>query len=139
MSTAVPTTLTKASTFVVSALGGLSCSVRHRLLTIPVHIHQLDVTTSDIIFVVFTAALIPVVGDVADAVLNYRLVVRKAVQADIPPWLLRKMLFNNTISAGLSYVPSNQLNNVADGLCWVIPLMATQTLASVTSTFNQCK
>jgi len=53
----------------------------------------------------FLLSLIPLVGDVADALLNYRLVVRKAMQADIPPWLLRKMIFNNTISTGFSLIP----------------------------------
>jgi len=53
----------------------------------------------------FLLSLIPLVGDIADALLNYRLVVRKAMQAEIPPWLLRKMMFNNTISTGLSLIP----------------------------------
>ena len=44
-------------------------------------------------------------GDIADATLNYTLVVRKARQAEIPPWLLRKMLANNAISAGVGLVP----------------------------------
>lgn len=49
-------------------------------------------------------AFIPVVGDVIDAGLNYTLVVRKARQAEIPTWLLRKMLFNNTVSAAAGSV-----------------------------------
>jgi len=53
----------------------------------------------------FLLSLIPLVGDVTDAFLNYRLVVCKAKQADIPAWLLRKMLFNNAVSAGLSFFP----------------------------------
>ncbi len=47
----------------------------------------------------------PVVGDVADMSLNYFLVVRKARQADIPPWLLRQMLMHNIVSAGVGFVP----------------------------------
>ena len=53
----------------------------------------------------FLISLIPIVGDVTDAVLNYTLVVRKARKADIPPWLLSRMLANNAISAGVSLVP----------------------------------
>lgn len=49
--------------------------------------------------------LIPGAGDVADALLNYTLVVRKAKQAEIPDWLLRRMLVNNAISAGMGFVP----------------------------------
>ena len=48
---------------------------------------------------------IPVVGDVVDATLSYVLVVRKAKQAEIPGWLLRRMLFNNAVSAGVGLVP----------------------------------
>ena len=44
-------------------------------------------------------------GDIADATLNYTLVVRKARQAEIPGWLLRKMLANNAVSAGIGFVP----------------------------------
>jgi len=53
----------------------------------------------------FVIGLIPVVGDVADISLNYFLIVRKAKQADIPPWLLRQMLMNNFVSAGAGLVP----------------------------------
>jgi Domain of unknown function (DUF4112) len=42
---------------------------------------------------------IPVVGDVVDASLNYTLVVRKCRQAELPGWLVRKMLLNNAVSA----------------------------------------
>jgi hypothetical protein len=38
-------------------------------------------------------------------VLNYVLVVRPAQRADIPPWLLRRMLLNNAVSAGVGLVP----------------------------------
>lgn len=49
--------------------------------------------------------LIPVVGDVADISLNYFLVVRKSKQADLPSWLLRQMLMNNVVSAGVGFIP----------------------------------
>ncbi|KAF8896486.1 hypothetical protein BD779DRAFT_1496155 [Infundibulicybe gibba] len=53
----------------------------------------------------FFLGLIPIFGDLLDAYLNYALVVRKARKADIPPWLLRRMLFNNAVSAGVGTVP----------------------------------
>ncbi|KAG9030699.1 hypothetical protein FS837_003194, partial [Tulasnella sp. UAMH 9824] len=49
--------------------------------------------------------LIPVVGDVTDAGLNYFLVLRICRQADLPAWLTRQMLFNNAVSAGVGFVP----------------------------------
>ncbi|CAE6445583.1 unnamed protein product [Rhizoctonia solani] len=53
----------------------------------------------------FIIGIIPGAGDVADAALNYFLVVRKARQAELPPWLLRKMLANNVVSAGVGLIP----------------------------------
>lgn len=53
----------------------------------------------------FIIGIIPGAGDVADAALNYFLVVRKSRQAEIPGWLLRKMLANNAVSAGVGLVP----------------------------------
>ncbi|KAI0775238.1 hypothetical protein BD413DRAFT_611564 [Trametes elegans] len=53
----------------------------------------------------FIIGIIPGAGDVADATLNYVLVVRKAKQAEIPGWLLRQMLVNNAISAGVGFIP----------------------------------
>ncbi|KAF8327594.1 uncharacterized protein EI90DRAFT_3067341 [Cantharellus anzutake] len=53
----------------------------------------------------FIIGLVPVVGDVSDAVLNYSLVIKKAKQAEIPSWLLRRMLLNNVISAGVGFIP----------------------------------
>jgi len=44
-------------------------------------------------------------GDVADIVLNHQFVVKKAKQAEIPSWLLRRMLLNNAVSAGIGFVP----------------------------------
>jgi len=49
--------------------------------------------------------LVPVVGDLADISLNYMLVVKKARQAELPPWLVRKMLTNNAVSAGVGLIP----------------------------------
>jgi len=53
----------------------------------------------------FIIGIIPGAGDVADASLNYLLVVRKARKADIPPWLLRRMLMNNAVSVAVGLVP----------------------------------
>ena len=50
-------------------------------------------------------SLIPVVGDVTDASLNYFLVVRKARGADLPQWLVRRMMLNNAVSLAVSFVP----------------------------------
>ncbi|KAF8305781.1 hypothetical protein DL93DRAFT_2181668 [Clavulina sp. PMI_390] len=49
--------------------------------------------------------LIPIIGDFADIGVNYLLVVKKAREADLPPWLISKMLTNNAISAGIGLVP----------------------------------
>jgi hypothetical protein len=53
----------------------------------------------------FFISLIPIVGDITDASLNYFLVVRKARQADLPNWLVSRMMFNNAISLAVSFVP----------------------------------
>jgi len=53
----------------------------------------------------FIIGLIPVVGDVADASLNYILVIRQAKKAEIPDWLFRRMLANNAVSAAVGFVP----------------------------------
>lgn len=53
----------------------------------------------------FLIGLVPVVGDVADALINYLLVVRKARKADLPDWLVARMMLNNAISAGVGFVP----------------------------------
>ncbi|KAJ3741494.1 hypothetical protein DFH05DRAFT_350600 [Lentinula detonsa] len=53
----------------------------------------------------FIIGIIPGAGDAADAGLNYLLVVRKARQADIPAWLLRRMLINNAVSAAVGLIP----------------------------------
>jgi len=53
----------------------------------------------------FIIGIIPMAGDVVDATLNYTLVVKKAKQAEIPDWLVRRMLLNNLISAGVGFVP----------------------------------
>ncbi|GJJ13614.1 hypothetical protein Clacol_007870 [Clathrus columnatus] len=53
----------------------------------------------------FLIGLVPFAGDVTDALLNYHLVVKKARQAEIPDWLLRRMLINNAIAISLGLVP----------------------------------
>ena len=49
--------------------------------------------------------IIPGAGDAADAILNYVLVVRKARQAELPSWLLTRMLLNNAVSASVGLIP----------------------------------
>jgi hypothetical protein len=53
----------------------------------------------------FIIGLIPVVGDFADVGLSYMLVVRKARQAELPPWLVRRMIMNTSISALAGLIP----------------------------------
>ncbi|PPQ76042.1 hypothetical protein CVT24_006671 [Panaeolus cyanescens] len=53
----------------------------------------------------FFIGLIPIVGDITDVLLNYNLVVKKAKKADLPDWLIHRMLLNNAISAGVGFVP----------------------------------
>ncbi|CAL1716056.1 unnamed protein product [Somion occarium] len=53
----------------------------------------------------FIIGMIPGAGDAADAALNYFLVVRKARKAELPSWLVRKMLFNNAVSLAVGLVP----------------------------------
>jgi hypothetical protein len=53
----------------------------------------------------FIIGIIPVAGDVADIGLNYLLVIRKARQAEIPSWLVRRMIMNNCISALVGLIP----------------------------------
>ncbi|KAL7420860.1 hypothetical protein Q5752_004813 [Cryptotrichosporon argae] len=53
----------------------------------------------------FWIGIIPGLGDVVDATLNYTLVVAPARKLDIPQSLLSKMLVNNAVSAGLGFVP----------------------------------
>ncbi|ORY31262.1 hypothetical protein BCR39DRAFT_527184 [Naematelia encephala] len=53
----------------------------------------------------FFIGIVPGLGDVVDATLNYTLIVKPARKLDIPDELLTKMLFNNAISAGLGLVP----------------------------------
>ena len=67
----------------------------------------------------FFISLIPVVGDITDASLNYFLVVRVARKADLPGWLLSKMMFNNAISAGIGFVPIvGELSPIRRALCF---------------------
>ncbi|CAK5271075.1 unnamed protein product [Mycena citricolor] len=53
----------------------------------------------------FILGLIPGAGDIADALLNYLLVLRKARKAELPMWLVRKMLANNAASALMGFIP----------------------------------
>lgn len=49
--------------------------------------------------------LIPGIGDFADFLLSYYLVLRKARQAELPAWLVRRMLLNCIVSAVGGVVP----------------------------------
>ncbi|KAF9223934.1 hypothetical protein BS17DRAFT_795963 [Gyrodon lividus] len=53
----------------------------------------------------FIIGIIPGAGDIADVTLNYVLVLRKARQADLPAWLVRRMLLNNVVSGLSGLVP----------------------------------
>jgi len=53
----------------------------------------------------FWVGLIPVVGDVVVAGMNYILVIRKAQQAELPPWLLAQMMTHLSIGVGVGLVP----------------------------------
>lgn len=53
----------------------------------------------------FIIGIIPGAGDVADVTLSYYLVTRKARQAELPSWLVRRMLLNNAVSSLSGLVP----------------------------------
>jgi hypothetical protein len=53
----------------------------------------------------FIIGIIPVVGDAADAILGYFLVIRKARKADIPWWLTQRMIVNLAIASSVGLVP----------------------------------
>ncbi|KAJ8594693.1 hypothetical protein M405DRAFT_760340 [Rhizopogon salebrosus TDB-379] len=53
----------------------------------------------------FIIGIVPAAGDVADAALNYFLVIRKARQAELPSWLVRRMLVNNAVAILSGLVP----------------------------------
>jgi hypothetical protein len=55
--------------------------------------------------IITAIGIIPGAGDVANIALAYVLVVRKARHAEIPSWLLRKILLNNAISGAAGLVP----------------------------------
>ena len=50
---------------------------------------------------VLLAGIVPGLGDIVDAGLNYGLVVRPATKLDIPKDLLSKMLLNNAVSVAM--------------------------------------
>ncbi|KAI0316451.1 hypothetical protein OF83DRAFT_1126700 [Amylostereum chailletii] len=53
----------------------------------------------------FIIGMIPAAGDIADASLGYFLVIRKARKADVPPWLIQRMLLNLAIATVVGVVP----------------------------------
>ncbi|KAI9461707.1 hypothetical protein BJY52DRAFT_1259715 [Lactarius psammicola] len=53
----------------------------------------------------FIIGIIPGVGDAADAILGYYLVIRKARSAEIPWWLTQRMVLNLAIATSVGLVP----------------------------------
>lgn len=53
----------------------------------------------------FFVGIVPGAGDALNAVLGYTLVIRKAKQADIPPWLYNRMVGNQAIATAVGFVP----------------------------------
>jgi len=53
----------------------------------------------------FIIGIIPGVGDAADAILGYVLVIRKARRAEIPWWLTQRMIFNLAVATTVGLVP----------------------------------
>lgn len=53
----------------------------------------------------FFVGMVPGAGDALNAVLGYTLVIRKAKQADIPPWLYNRMVGNQAIATAVGFVP----------------------------------
>lgn len=53
----------------------------------------------------FIIGIVPGVGDAADAILGYVLVIRKARRADIPWWLTQRMVLNLAIATSVGLVP----------------------------------
>jgi len=87
---------------------GLSKRDARVLKSVKKHSHRLDAGLSLCGFRVgwtFVVGLIPGVGDALNGFLGYYLIVRKAKQADIPPWLYNKMVGNQVISTVVGFVP----------------------------------
>ncbi|KAH9031080.1 hypothetical protein EDB84DRAFT_1493491 [Lactarius hengduanensis] len=53
----------------------------------------------------FIIGIVPGVGDAADAILGYVLVIRKARGADVPWWLTQRMVLNLAIATSIGLVP----------------------------------
>ncbi|KAH8994870.1 hypothetical protein EDB92DRAFT_236142 [Lactarius akahatsu] len=53
----------------------------------------------------FIIGIVPGVGDAADAILGYCLVIRKARGADVPWWLTQRMVLNLAIATSIGLVP----------------------------------
>jgi len=53
----------------------------------------------------FIIGIIPIVGDLTNAGLNHMFVIKKAKKAEIPRWLLHRMILNNIVSTGIGFVP----------------------------------
>ncbi|TFY82132.1 hypothetical protein EWM64_g1884 [Hericium alpestre] len=53
----------------------------------------------------FIIGIVPGAGDAADAALGYILIIRKARKADVPTWLVQRMLINLAIATSIGLVP----------------------------------
>jgi len=53
----------------------------------------------------FLFGIVPGLGDALNAFLGYYLVIRKAKQADLPPWLSNRMLGNQAVATVIGFVP----------------------------------
>ncbi|KAF8269562.1 hypothetical protein EI94DRAFT_1778227 [Lactarius quietus] len=53
----------------------------------------------------FIIGIIPGVGDAADAILGYVLVIRKARRAELPWWLTQRMMLNLAIATSVGLIP----------------------------------
>ncbi|KAN0138967.1 hypothetical protein V8E53_003355 [Lactarius tabidus] len=53
----------------------------------------------------FIIGIVPGVGDAADAILGYVLIIRKARNAEIPWWLTQRMVLNLAIATSVGLVP----------------------------------
>jgi len=87
---------------------GLSSRDARILKSVKKRAHRLDTGLNLCGFKVgwtFFVGMIPGAGDALNAILGYYLIVRKAKQADIPPWLYNRMVGNQAIATIIGFVP----------------------------------
>jgi hypothetical protein len=51
------------------------------------------------------ALFFPILGPSVDLLLSYSLIIRKARQADLPAWLISRMIMNNMVGIGVGFLP----------------------------------